>query len=70
MAIAGYAVGANHGYVYVRAEYPLAVKRLTTAIRQAEHAGLLGRGSPTPASASTSRSALVRAPSSAARRRH
>ena len=42
MAIAGYAVGANHGYVYVRAEYPLAVKRLTTAIRQAEHAGLLG----------------------------
>ena len=42
MAIAGYAVGANRGYVYVRAEYPLAVKRLTTAIRQAEHAGLLG----------------------------
>ena len=42
MAIAGYAVGASHGYVYVRAEYPLAVKRLTTAIRQAEHAGLLG----------------------------
>jgi bidirectional [NiFe] hydrogenase diaphorase subunit len=43
MAIAGYAVGANRGYVYVRAEYPLAVKRLSTAIRQAEHAGLLGR---------------------------
>jgi bidirectional [NiFe] hydrogenase diaphorase subunit len=42
MAIAGYAVGASHGYVYVRAEYPLAVKRLTTAIRQAERAGLLG----------------------------
>jgi len=42
MAIAGYAVGASQGYVYVRAEYPLAVKRLTTAIRQAEHAGLLG----------------------------
>ncbi|MGO8687772.1 MAG: NuoF family protein [Candidatus Dormibacteria bacterium] len=42
MAIAGYAVGASRGYVYVRAEYPLAVKRLTTAIRQAEHAGLLG----------------------------
>ena len=36
MAIAGYAVGANHGYIYVRAEYPLAVKRLKTAIRQAE----------------------------------
>jgi bidirectional [NiFe] hydrogenase diaphorase subunit len=42
MAIAGYAVGASHGYVYVRAEYPLAVKRLTNAIRQAERAGFLG----------------------------
>ncbi len=43
MAIAGYAIGANSGFVYVRAEYPLAVKRLSTAIRQAEHAGYLGR---------------------------
>jgi bidirectional [NiFe] hydrogenase diaphorase subunit len=42
MALAGYAVGANHGYVYVRGEYPLAVERLTTAIRQAERRGLLG----------------------------
>ena len=42
MAIAGYAVGANRGYVYVRAEYPLAVKRLSSAIRQAERAGTLG----------------------------
>ena len=42
MAIAGYAVGASHGYVYVRAEYPLAVKRLTSAIRHAEHDGFLG----------------------------
>jgi len=42
MAIAGYAVGANHGYVYVRAEYPLAVKNLRTAIRQAERLGVLG----------------------------
>lgn len=42
MAIAGYAVGANHGFIYVRAEYPLAVKRLRTAIRQAQRAGLLG----------------------------
>jgi bidirectional [NiFe] hydrogenase diaphorase subunit len=42
MAIAGYAVGANHGYIYVRAEYPLAVKRLRLAIRQAERAGMLG----------------------------
>jgi bidirectional [NiFe] hydrogenase diaphorase subunit len=42
MAIAAYAVGANKGYVYVRAEYPLAVERLTTAIRQAGRAGFLG----------------------------
>ena len=36
MAIAGYAVGANHGYIYVRAEYPLAIKRLQKAIQQAK----------------------------------
>jgi bidirectional [NiFe] hydrogenase diaphorase subunit len=42
MAIAAYAVGAQKGYVYVRAEYPLAVKHLKTAIRQAEKMGLLG----------------------------
>lgn len=42
MAIAAYAVGASQGYLYVRAEYPLAVKRLRTAIRQAERMGLLG----------------------------
>src|SRR5499425_418334 len=42
MAIAAYAVGANQGYLYVRAEYPLAVKRLQTAIRQAEKLKLLG----------------------------
>ena len=42
MAIAAYAVGANKGYLYVRAEYPLAVKRLETAIRQAKQLGLLG----------------------------
>lgn len=42
MAIAAYAVGANKGYIYVRAEYPLAVKRLRDAIRQAERIGLLG----------------------------
>lgn len=49
MAIAGYAVGADQGYIYVRAEYPLAIKRLKTAIRQAERAGVLGNaifGSP------------------------
>ncbi len=42
MAIAAYAVGAQRGYVYVRAEYPLAVQRLKTAIRQAERLGVLG----------------------------
>ncbi len=42
MAIAGYAVGAAQGYVYCRAEYPLAVARLKTAIRLATRAGLLG----------------------------
>ena len=42
MAIAGYAIGANHGYIYVRAEYPLAIKRLQKAIQQAKKYGLLG----------------------------
>lgn len=42
MAIAGYAVGANHGFIYVRAEYPLAIKRLQKAIQQAKKYGLLG----------------------------
>ncbi len=42
MIIAAYAVGAQEGYIYVRAEYPLAVKRLTLAIKQAEEYGLLG----------------------------
>jgi bidirectional [NiFe] hydrogenase diaphorase subunit len=42
MAIAAYAVGASHGYLYVRAEYPLAIKHLRTAIRQAERLGVLG----------------------------
>src|SRR6201993_240824 len=42
MLIAAYAVGASEGYIYVRAEYPLAIKRLRNAIRQAERVGLLG----------------------------
>ena len=42
MAIAGYAIGANQGYVYVRAEYPIAIKRLQIAIDQAKEYGLLG----------------------------
>ncbi|MCF7837158.1 MAG: FAD-dependent oxidoreductase [Candidatus Marinimicrobia bacterium] len=44
MAIAAYTVGANQGYVYVRAEYPLAVARLERAIEQARQYGLLGAG--------------------------
>ena len=43
MAIAGYAIGANQGYVYVRAEYPIAVNRLQIAIDQAREYGLLGK---------------------------
>lgn len=43
MAIAGYAIGANQGYIYVRAEYPIAVESLTTAIKQARELGLLGK---------------------------
>ncbi len=42
MAIAGYAIGADEGYVYVRAEYPIAIERLEIAIKQAREYGLLG----------------------------
>ncbi|MBZ4663899.1 MAG: nuoF [Caloramator sp.] len=43
MTIAGYAIGANQGYIYVRAEYPIAVQRLKVAINQAREYGLLGK---------------------------
>lgn len=43
MAIAGYAIGADEGYIYVRAEYPIAVQRLTIAINQAREYGLIGK---------------------------
>ena len=43
MAIGGYAIGATHGFIYVRAEYPIAVHRLEVAIAQAREAGLLGK---------------------------
>ena len=43
MAIAGYAIGSEQGYIYVRAEYPIAVKRLRIAIDQAREAGMLGK---------------------------
>ncbi|RFZ76993.1 NADH-quinone oxidoreductase subunit NuoF [Lacrimispora amygdalina] len=42
MAIAGYAIGARYGYIYIRAEYPLAINRLEIAIKQARKLGLLG----------------------------
>jgi bidirectional [NiFe] hydrogenase diaphorase subunit len=44
MALAAYAVGADEGYIYVRGEYPLAIKRLEMAIRQAKRQGILGTG--------------------------
>jgi len=43
MAICGYAIGADEGYIYIRAEYPLAIKRLKIAMAQAREAGLLGK---------------------------
>ena len=70
MAIAAYAVGAKHGYVYCRGEYPLAVSRLRTAIRAGRRAGFLGSHDLGHASSrSRSTSASAPAPSSAARRR-
>ncbi len=43
MAIGGYAIGANKGIIYIRAEYPLAIERLNTALKQAREYGLLGK---------------------------
>jgi len=43
LVIAGYAIGANEGYIYVRAEYPLAVNRIRIALKQAEERGFLGQ---------------------------
>ncbi len=43
MAIAGYAIGASEGYIYVRAEYPIAIHRLEVAIKQAHEYGMLGK---------------------------
>ncbi|MGB2800244.1 MAG: FAD-dependent oxidoreductase [Dehalococcoidia bacterium] len=43
LTIAGYAIGANEGYIYVRAEYPLAVKRVHIALEQAQEKGFLGK---------------------------
>ncbi len=43
MIIAGYAIGAEHGYIYVRAEYPLAIERIQIALKQAKELGFLGK---------------------------
>ena len=68
MTIAGYAVGAHQGYIYVRAEYPIAVKRLETAIGQAKEYGLLARTSLIPVLTSTWNCVWAPVPSSVARR--
>ena len=69
MIIGAYAIGAHHGYIYIRAEYPLAVERLhRPSSRPARRASWATRSS-TPASTSISRSSSAPAPSSAARRR-
>ena len=69
MTIAAYAVGASEGYFYVRAEYPLAIKRLKIAIRQAERLGLLGSNiCGTRFSSRKSKFASAPAPLSAARK--
>ena len=69
MAIAAYAIGSDQGYIYVRAEYPIAVQRLTIAIKQAREYGLLGKNIFGRILTSISTSASARAGSSAARRR-
>ena len=67
MLIAGVATGGTEGYIYVRAEYPLAVKRLQVAIDKATEAGLLGDDIMGSGFASTSTSTGAQARSSAAR---
>ena len=69
MTIAAYATGCEHGYVYVRAEYPLAHARLENAFAQARAAACSATTSSAPASRSTSSCASARARTSAARRR-
>ncbi len=68
MIIGSFAIGAHEGYVYVRAEYPLAVERLDKAMAGAEARASSATTSSAPASSSTSTSSRAPAPSSAARR--
>ena len=70
ITIAGYAIGAARGYIYIRGEYEHQARVLESAIAQARAAGLLGTGRDwARRSTSTSRSTAARAPTSAARRR-
>ena len=70
MTICGYTIGAKQGYIYIRAEYPLAIERLKIAIKQAKEYGLLGDEHPRLGLRLRHRDpARRRAPSSAARRR-
>lgn len=69
MAIAAYAIGADQGFIYVRAEYPIAVQRLTIAIKQAREYGLLGKIFSERNSVSILISVSARARLSAAKRR-
>ncbi len=68
MAVCGYAIGADEGYIYIRAEYPLAIKRLRVAISQAEEMGLLGGDILAVASISKFISRRVQVPLSAGRK--
>ena len=68
LTIAGYATGCELGYVYLRGEYPLACERLSAAIDAARTRGLLGDDIMGSGTASTSRCARARGPTSAARR--
>jgi len=68
MLIGAYATGASEGVIYVRNEYPLAIKHLVIALRQARELGCWARTSSAPASTSTSAWCAAREPSCAARR--
>ena len=69
MLIGGRAIGANMGYVYVRAEYPIAVERLKAAIEQAANMGCLAKTSSARVLTLTSKYASAPEPSSAVKRR-
>ena len=69
MAISAYAIGADEGYIYVRAEYPMAIKRLRIAIQEAIDAGIIGDSVLGRTSPSTCTSKKAREPLFAEKRR-